>query len=179
MKRYLALCFFLVSCGFDNNDSPSVESTKINLSGQCSDLETPSRYKEAGTYDVMGWFTIWHSDDLRTFGYLSVTGEQMRELMESLGDYSDYDGDFDQWLAQSDTPSIDIWEIPSTALNETQWNFESIHNYDDTGETNTHYADRRGQCSLKVESIEGEIPIEIFEKETLCFSSDCNFKKNF
>ena len=173
MKKYLVVCFLLISCGSNNNDSPPTERTIINLSGQCTDLETPSRYKDAGTYDVEGFFSILHTDELRTFGHLTVTLDQLSALYEAQGNPEDYDGNLDLWMAQSDAPSITFWEIPSSALKETQWNFESIHNYDDTGETNTHYADIKGQCSLKVGRIEGEIPTEIFEKETLCFSDEC------
>ncbi|MDA9986313.1 hypothetical protein N9E26_01110 [bacterium] len=167
-KKLLALTLLLVSCS-ETQTSSTEEIGRLNLIGECTDLEVPSRFKPIDTYEVEGWLRILKqsNDGLRTSGLLVVTQDEILKR-RNRPDLEESDN-IDEWLALSDTPSIEIYEFPSYLLNETDWEkLPAVHNYDVNYSV---YAERKAECSLIVESKEGFIPVEILEKETLCFDT--------
>ena len=169
MKKILVLSLFLASCESSNQDSNLGDVIgRISFGGSCTDLEAPSKHKPIDTYEVEGSLSLYKND---SFGFISVTSDELNKRFDT-----ELNDNLDEWMAITDIPEINIYKIPSKFLNGDQWNIPAIHNYDDTGETRSIYADRKAECSLKVKSTEGVIPASIFEKESLCFSLDCYFE---
>ena len=169
MKKLLVLSFFLASCESSNqNDNSGDILARISFGGTCTDLEAPSKYKPMDTYEVRGLFNLFKND---SFGFINVTSDEMEKRFDT-----EVTDNLDEWMAVIDIPEIDIYKIPSKFLNGDQLNIHAIHNYDDTGDTRSIYANREAECSLKIESIEGMVPASIFERESLCFSLDCSLK---
>ena len=172
MKKLLALSLLLVSCS-ENQTSKSEDIAELQFVGQCTDLETPSKYKPIDTYEVEA--TLWVSKlsgDLeiakyQTNGFVSVTVDELERRYEEQA-ANEFSGlaDLDEWLAKTDVPTIDIADFPSTLLNQTEWKLSSIHNYTDDGSV---YGERTGECSLSLKSKTGIIPEELFERKRLCF----------
>lgn len=177
MKKLLVLSLFLASCESSNQDNNSGDAldnnsgdvlARISFRGSCTDKEIPSKHKPIDTYEAEGFFNLLEND---SFGFISATSDEMKKRFDT-----ELNDNLDEWMAITDIPEIDIYEIPSKFLNGDQLNIPATHNYDDTGETRSIYANRKAECSLKIESIEGVIPASIFEKESLCFSLDCSLE---
>ena len=168
MRKLLALTFLLASCS-EYQTSSTEEIAKLDLIGKCTDLEVPSRFKPIDTYEVEGWLSIdkrTSNNRLETSGILFVSSDELLRRAENQPELGD--NNLDEWLAFTDTPAIDIYDFPSYLLNETDWEkLPAIHNYDD--ENYSVYAERKAECSLTVKSKEGFIPVELLEKERLCF----------
>ena len=169
MKMLLVLSFFLASCESSNqNDNLGDILARISFGGSCTDLEAPSKHKPVDIYEVRGLFSLLEND---SFGFISVTPDEMKKRFDT-----EVTDNLDEWMAIIDIPEIDIYKIPSKFLNGDQLNIHAIHNYDDTGDTRSIYANREAECSLKIESIEGVIPASIFKRESVCFALDWSLK---
>lgn len=174
IKKLSIFLFLIASCSSENILNQSDER-KLILAGECKDLEQPSRFKDPDSYKVNGWFSVYlkESDIILQSGYLFIEPEEISSRFDNIGSVEDYPS-LNHWMAVTDLPVITIWDLPSNLLSQDRWVVPSIHNYDDTGEYPSSYADLRGECRLEVTERVGEMPTAIFEKDVTCFDADCS-----
>ena len=179
MKNFLVVFSFLVLFGCNPADTKSSfeQIATIKVIGSCRDLENPSIYKDADSYDVFGTVSIWTTTreiGYDTIGSFAVTAEDINKRWNSI-DFNNVD--LNTIDAITDTPSIEIYEIPSSMVIKDTWSLPSVHNFDDTGEELSIYAAKKGECDLKVTERQGEIPSILLKKETWCLDPECTFNE--
>ena len=170
----------MLGCNPTDSKSPYEKIASINVIGECSDLENPSVYKNADSYAVRGWVSIYTSTreiGYDTTGNFFVTKEEYVKRRNSV-DYESLDFDsFDSIDAITDTPSIEIYDISKDMIIQDAWKLPAIHNYDDTGEEQSIYAAKKAECTFSVVERVGAIPDILLNKARWCLTGMCAFKE--
>ena len=175
MKIFLVLIsfFMIVGCNPTDTKSSYEKIASINVIGDCGDLENPSIYKNADSYAVEGWISVYTTTreiGYDTLGTFFVTKEERDKRWNSV----DYESlDFNSIDAVTDTPLIEIYDISKDMVMQDVWKLSAVHNYDDTGEEQSIYAAKKAECTFFVNERQGNIPDVLLKKERWCLDPMC------
>ena len=175
------MIFGIFSCA-DEEFSEIEYLLSVELSGQCTDLESPSSFKEIDTYEVEGFFGIRQGEDaFDSFGTIYVTEEEESRRQE-VGLEALLSSDFSKlpiyerykYYQLGDTPYVEIYSISEEIFLQDNWQVDAYHSYiGGDNEDDNLYGMNKAQCNLNVIERKGAITEDIRNKIDWCFDFEC------
>ena len=183
MKNIFLILTIFGIIGCSQDDYTPIEYTlSAELSGQCTDLEPPSSFKEISTYEVEGFYGIRQCEEFcDSYGFVYVTEEEESRrdeaglevlLSADFLNLSIYEGY--KYYQLGDTPFVEIYSISEEIFLQDNWQVDAYHSYiGGENEGDNLYGMNKAQCSLNVIERKGVITEDIRNKIDWCFDFEC------
>ncbi len=183
MKNILLTLMVFGIVGCSNGESSKIDYIfSVKLFGQCTDLESPSPFKEMDTYEVEGFYGLSECDKFcNSIGFIHVTEKENSKrdelLLKDLSNpdliympkYERY-----KYYQMSDTPFVEVYSISEEIYLQDNWQLDAYHSYiGGENEDDNLYGMSKAECSLNVVDRQGIVTDDIRNKIDWCFDSIC------